>query len=65
MMEQDLCKTCVYWVENLPREAYPEEEWEVLKSMRCSIDAKPGDKLCRDFRKSSCSIVNLNGGKKK
>ncbi len=65
MKDLDLCKTCVYWVKNLPEEMYPKEEWEVLKKMICSIDAKPGDELCRAFRKSSCSIIDLKGGKER
>ncbi len=64
-MDREICKTCVYYVENLPRSAYPEEEWKVIESLKCSIDAKPGDELCKVFRKSSCSIVNLKGGEER
>ncbi|WP_457599721.1 hypothetical protein [Hydrogenivirga sp.] len=62
-MDRKLCETCVYYVKNLPREAYPEEEWKLIEKLECSIDAEPGDKVCELFRKSSCSIVNLGGEK--
>ncbi len=61
MTDQDLCKTCVYFIENLPREEYSEEDWKLMERCRCTIDAKPGDELCTHFRKSSCSIIDLGG----
>jgi len=61
-MNRDICKGCVYYVKNLPKNMYPEEEWEILKSMECSVGAEPGDKLCEAFRKSSCRLLNLEGG---
>ena len=61
-MDRELCKSCVYYFKNLPKSAYPEEEWKVIEELQCSIDAKPGDDLCKIFRKSSCSLVNLEGG---
>jgi len=60
-MDRELCKTCVYYVKNLPREAYPEEEWKLLEELECSLDAEPEDSMCKIFRKSSCSIVDLGG----
>jgi len=60
-MEEKLCKGCVYFIENLPRDAYSEEEWELMKEHRCTVGAEPGDELCSVFRKSSCSIINLGG----
>ncbi|RLJ71608.1 hypothetical protein BCF55_1921 [Hydrogenivirga caldilitoris] len=61
-MGREICKSCVYYVKNLPPEMYPEEEWEVLKGMECSIGAQPGDELCDAFKKGSCRLVNLEGG---
>ncbi len=63
-MDRTRCKTCVYYFKNLPKEVYPEEEWKVIEELECSIDAEPDDDLCKVFRKSSCSIVNLEGGER-
>ncbi len=61
-MDRSLCRSCVYYVKNLPKELYPEDEWEKLERLECSIEASPGDEICNTFRKSSCSLIDLDGG---
>ena len=50
----------VYYPPNLPAHAYPEEDWKMLQERSCSYDFTPDDSGCRQTRKSSCSIVDLN-----
>ncbi len=60
MQDRELCKGCVYFVDNLPKEAYSEEDWKLIRELECSVGATPGDQLCEGFRKSSCKLVNLS-----
>lgn len=60
-----LCQMCVYYPPNLPRSLYSEEDWALVQGRDCSFDASPGDGMCESMRKSSCSLVSLEGGTEK
>lgn len=56
----DLCFGCVYYPPNLPPAAYAEEDYRMLQAKSCCFDRQPGDSACRDTRKTSCSLLDLN-----
>ena len=53
------CAGCVYYPPNLPRSAYAETDWLALQSQNCAYECTPGDTSCRTWRKTSCSLVDL------
>lgn len=53
------CLGCVYYPPNLPPAAYPAEDYEILQEKSCSFDYLPRDPGCRETRKTSCSLVDL------
>lgn len=56
---EDHCLGCVYYPPNLPATAYSESDYNELQQKSCSYDYLPGDQYCRQTRKTSCSIVDL------
>ena len=56
----ELCVGCVYYPPNLPENAYPAEDWAMLRDKACSYDFIPGDPNCEQTRKIACSIVDLS-----
>jgi hypothetical protein len=56
----ELCGGCVYYPPNLPEQAYAREDWLMLQEKDCSYEYQPGDADCKQTRKTSCSIVDLN-----
>jgi len=55
----ELCLGCVYYPPNLPEHAYPAEDWKQLQTRNCSFDYSPDDRDCKQYRKTSCSIVDM------
>ena len=55
----ELCVSCVYFPPNLPRQAYAQQDWELLQARSCSFEHLPGDEGCQENRKTSCSLVDL------
>lgn len=53
------CTACVYHPPNLPRSAYAPDDWRELQTKTCAYDCQPDDARCRDWRKTSCSLVDL------
>ena len=53
------CVGCVYYPPNLPPNAYPPEDYNMLRAKSCSFDFLPGDEHCVETRKTSCSLVDL------
>ena len=53
------CSVCVYHPPNLPREAYAAADWQELQSRHCAYDCLPGSADCLAWRKTSCSLVDL------
>ena len=53
------CYGCVYHPPNLPRSAYSVRDWTELQSKTCAYDCTPGDSQCETWRKTSCSLVDL------
>lgn len=53
------CAGCVYYPPNLPRSAYDEASWQELQAKQCAYDCRPGGDQCRIWRKTSCSLVDL------
>jgi len=56
----ELCIGCVYYPPNLPPTAYAEADYRMLQAKSCCFDHQPGDAACRDTRKTSCSLLDLN-----
>ena len=56
----DSCLGCVYFPPNLPRQAYSSEDYAMLSAKRCSFDFSPGDEHCRNTRKTSCPLLDLD-----
>lgn len=61
----EYCFGCVYFPPNLPRLAYAPEDWETLQARLCSFDCTPQDVECHATRKTSCSMVDLDGSRKR
>ena len=57
--QSEHCAGCVFHPPNLPAEAYPVEDYAMLMRKRCSFDFRPGDEDCRQTRKTSCSLLDL------
>lgn len=55
-----LCRGCVYFPPNLPRQRYAAEDWAMLQALTCSLENQPDDAGCQATRKTSCSLVDLN-----
>ena len=55
------CIGCVYFPPNLPEGAYPADDYRMLQAKRCSFDYEPCDSNCAVTRKTSCSLVDLEG----
>lgn len=53
------CAGCVYYPQNLPANAYSQEDYRMLQQKNCSFDFQPGDDDCNRIRKTSCSLVDL------
>ena len=49
----------MYYPPNLPAAAYSEADYRELQQKRCAYDYQPDDQDCRQTRKTSCSIVDL------
>lgn len=56
----ELCLGCVYFPPNLPRQIYANEDWDMLQRRSCSFENHPGDEGCQAWRKTSCSLIDLN-----
>ena len=56
---QTWCSGCVYHPPNLPRSAYDETAWQELQDKTCAYDCAPGGAQCLTWRKTSCSLVDL------
>ncbi len=57
----ELCQLCVYMPKNLPSSAYSAEDYEMLKGKDCAYDFSPASEECKQTRKTSCSIVDMEG----
>ena len=55
-----LCFGCVFYPPNLPREAYSQEDWGLLRTLQCSFEHMPGGDDCLLARKTSCSLIDLS-----
>jgi len=53
------CVGCVYYPPNLPPNAYPTEDYQMLQEKSCSFDFQPRGDDCNTTRKTSCSLVDL------
>ena len=53
------CTGCVFYPPNLPAQAYPAEDYAMLMRKRCSFDFHPADEGCRQTRKTSCALLDL------
>ena len=58
-MTETLCPGCVYYPPNLPAHAYAGEDWDALQAKTCAYDCVPGSSCCETYRKTSCSIVDM------
>ena len=54
-----LCAACVFYPPNLPADAYAAEDYAMLIRKSCSFDLRPADEDCRQTRKTSCSLLDL------
>jgi len=54
------CFGCVYYPPNLPSHAYSPEDFAMLQEKSCSFDFLPADENCKQTRKTSCSLVDLD-----
>ncbi|OOZ39320.1 hypothetical protein BOW53_12250 [Solemya pervernicosa gill symbiont] len=57
--QEQWCFGCVFYPQNLPRFAYGDEDWVELQQMACAYECVPGEVDCLSFRKTSCSVVDL------
>lgn len=57
----ELCSACVFYPPNLPAYAYAEEDLKLLLAMACSLEHIPGSEGCLASRKTSCSLIDLQG----
>jgi len=53
------CSSCVFYPPNLPESAYPAADFAMLQKKHCSFDFTPTDRDCRQTRKTSCSLLDL------
>jgi len=58
------CTTCVFYPPNLPADAYPADDYAMLRQKSCSFDFLPADPDCIQTRKTSCSLLDLEHLKK-
>jgi hypothetical protein len=56
----DHCGGCVYYPPNLPAHAYSAADYAVLQALPCAFECTPHDADCRQLRKTSCSLLDLN-----
>jgi hypothetical protein len=54
------CGACVYYPPNLPASAYSAADYAMLQTLPCAFEFTPGDADCRQVRKTSCSLLDLN-----
>jgi hypothetical protein len=57
---EELCFGCVFYPPNLPREAYSQMDWELLRALQCSFEHVPGGDDCLAVRKTSCNLIDLS-----
>ena len=56
------CTGCVYYPPNLPETAYAPDDYRMLQARTCAFDFRPADSECAVTRKTSCALVDLQGG---
>ncbi len=52
----ELCGGCVFFPPSLPRQAYSDEDWEMLQARQCAFEHLPDSADCRLTRKTSCAV---------